>query len=60
MIELSFTLVFHPRDWGFGFGYPEVVNGPGIPCIGLHTQFICFQLNITLYKMWELKDESEE
>jgi len=53
MIELSFALVFHPRNWKLWFGYPEVNEGPGIPCIGLFLQFILFQLSLTLYKTWE-------
>ena len=60
MIELGVTFIFHPRDWGFGFGYPQVDGGPGIPCIGIDIQVVCFKLQITLYKNWEWKPEDDE
>jgi len=52
MIELAFTLIFTPKDWGFGFGYPET-DGPGIPAISVDIQFICLKFQIVLYKTWQ-------
>ena len=57
MFELSISLVFRPRDWGFGFSYPEASGKDAIPAIALHIQFIFLIIQFTLYRTWEMEDE---